>query len=152
MPIELIKASTASTAPFQVEALVLEEDTGLVLSAESRVKDVHEHPVRLMTDLLYSETIPVGTAVLKEGSPRRILAIVHDMDQVPNCRQEWVVSALTQVLNICRQENLRSVAMQRLGCVYGKQDPLWFEEELLVQSSGSGLQRIWLMDQPTTGQ
>lgn len=145
----LIKAPS-SAPPFAVQAIVLEEDTGLVLSADVRVKDVDEHPIRLMTGLLSSETIAIGTAVLRRGTPHRIFAVVHDMDQTPHCRQEWVVSALVQVMQLCEQlcdqENIQSIAIQRLGSVFGKLDTFWFENELLEQSRDSPLKQIWLMD------
>lgn len=141
----LIKAP-ATAPPFQVDAIILEEDTGLVLSADTRIKDTQEHPIRLMTDLISAEVHQVGTAVFMKGRPHRIFAIVHDMDRTPHCCKEWVCSALEQCLKLCAQQEIESVAVQKLGCVHGKLDASWFEFQLQKVSATSELKQIWLID------
>lgn len=47
----VIEVATAATAVHGVDAVVLEDDTYLVLSAEPRFREVVEHPVRIWTEI-----------------------------------------------------------------------------------------------------
>ncbi|MDQ3775738.1 MAG: hypothetical protein M3461_16005 [Pseudomonadota bacterium] len=87
-----------SYPPFDVDAVVLEEDTALILSNNVVIRETKEHAIRLMTDLFeYKEKAP-GSVVVKGANPYRFFAIVHDFDKDPSCRKEWVESALHSVL------------------------------------------------------
>ena len=100
----LVVVSGPDRPPFPVEALVLEEDTFLVLSAEPTVVDPPEEPMRLMTRLI--ETLPEtpGSVLVRERDPVRMLAVVHDVNQDPSWREAWVHRALEGALQEAEPE------------------------------------------------
>ena len=134
--------------PFMVDAVVVEEDTGLILSADTRIKVKDEHPIRLMMALWEFVPEKPGTIVVKGRDPYRLFAIVHDFDEEPSCRKEWVLSSLHAALQQSRKLGVVSLGMQLLGTRYGKLDEEWFVDELeraLWRYKGNQLQKLWLM-------
>ncbi|HEY6838020.1 MAG TPA: hypothetical protein VI389_04680 [Geobacteraceae bacterium] len=111
-------ASPDDVAP--VDAVVLEEDTWLILSADPEVTISHEHPVRLMTRLLEAQPLPTGTVFVRQGVPLTLVAVVHDFGAEPCCRPEWVAAALTEILRICRERKLHSLQLPLLGVRHGR--------------------------------
>ena len=53
-PVRIV-AAPENSAPFQVDALVFEEDTWLVMSANPTICEPEVHPIRLMTDVIDAE-------------------------------------------------------------------------------------------------
>ncbi|MDH5738604.1 MAG: hypothetical protein OEZ23_09870 [Gammaproteobacteria bacterium] len=135
----------ADQAPFDVQAVILEEDTGLILSADTKIRLVQEHPVRLMTELVSFEFPAVGETVIQQGNPCFIFAVVIDLDQSPICCRDWVCAALQQSLELCSQRQMTHLALQPLGCRYGQQDPAWFFQELKRQLLSHHFSGIWLI-------
>ena len=109
-------ASTHRKPPFPVVATLFEEDTWRVLSAETEVRPNYEHPVRLMTDLVFDQPAQPG-AVLVRG--KRWLAIVYDLDCDPPCREIWVRQALMDALERAATHGIHSLAMPLLGSLHG---------------------------------
>ena len=108
-----------SHPPFDVGAVVLEEDTALILSTNVVIRETKEHVIRLMTDLYqYKEKTP-GSIVVKGANPYRFFAIVHDFDKDPSCRKEWVESALHNIFEICKKLGIESLGLQLLGTRHG---------------------------------
>lgn len=135
-------------APFPVEAVIVEEDTGLVLSADTELHTCDEHPIRLMMALWEFVPERPGGVVLKGRNPYRLFAIVHDFDQEPSCRKEWVTGALDAGLAECRRLRVRAIATQVLGGRYGPITQEWFVAELaraLWRNGDTALERIWVM-------
>jgi hypothetical protein len=64
-----------------------------MMSASPTVCEPDIHPIRLMTDVINAEPEPIGSVVVRKGNPLRFLAIVHDVNQEPTWREEWVVIA-----------------------------------------------------------
>ena len=142
---QIVRAGLRSP-PFAVQAVVLEEDTGLVLSADNTIRNFEEHPVRLMSDLISYEFPSAGTLVIQEGSPHYLLAVVNDLEQVPHCQKDWVIACLSACFAFCGEKGITALATQILGSVYGNLDPDWFEVELRIQLAASQVQRVWIMD------
>ena len=73
-----IVAAPQYAQPFSVDAIVAEEDTFMVLSAGKTVRMPSEHIISIMTEII--ETLPVapGSVIVKNGSPMRLLAIIHE--------------------------------------------------------------------------
>ena len=69
-----------------IDALVLEEDTDLILIQPPIAADTSEHPIRLMTALYATPAHCPGTIIIKREVPLRILAIVHDLALDPSTR------------------------------------------------------------------
>ncbi len=61
-----IMAAPEETPPFQIDAMVFEEDTWLVMSASPTVCESDIHPIRLMTDVMNAEPETVGRVLEAE--------------------------------------------------------------------------------------
>lgn len=139
--------------PFLVEALVLEEDTYLVLSADPRAGEPYpEHPIRMMTSLLEVEPREPGTILLRDRSPLEIAAIVHDLDQEPSWREEWVASALEGAIAEAERLKLHALGLEMLGAMHGRLERPRFLQILrqaLQRAHPRSLERIWLIPPPS---
>jgi len=140
-----LAASPAEHPPFATEAVVLEEDTYLVLSAEAVVRQTDEHPIRLMTALFDQQPLEPGCVVVRGN---RLLAVVHDLDRDPTCCEQWVSQALQACLEQADQLGVRSLALPLLGSVHGRL-PYTLSLKLIIEAlsaaSFHALRRIWLI-------
>ena len=146
-PIQII-AAPQNSAPFGVDALAVEEDTWLVMSAEPKIGDLQEHPIRLMTDLLKSQPKSVGTVVVRGRNPMRFMAIVHDVNQDPTCREEWVQCALNEIFREAEHRKLRALGLPLIGTLHGKLLTQRFAgllSQALLQAPLEHLRRVWLI-------
>jgi hypothetical protein len=141
--------------PFAVDAIVVEEDTYLVLSADARAGEPHpEHPIRVMTSLLEVEPKQPGSIVVRDRAPLELAAIVHDLDEEPSWREEWIVSALDRALAEAERRQFRSLGLEMLGAIHGRLERPRFLQILrqaLQRSDPRRLERIWLIP-PSTKQ
>lgn len=109
-----------SRPPFAVDALVLEEDTWLALSAAPLVREPAEHPIRTMTAAWEAEPAEPGSIRMRSGRPLRILAVVHDLSLDPSWRVEWIDAALRRAFAEARRRGLGAVGVEPLGAVHGR--------------------------------
>lgn len=143
-----IVAAPQTSPPFAVQAVAIEEDTWLIISAEPNIAPTEEHPVRLMTELMSAAKEKAGSVRVKEGCPLRFLAIVHDVDCEPTWREQWVQSALVNVLREAEKRRLDAVAVPLLGTRHGRLAPKRFAELLaaaLLGVESIHLKRLWLV-------
>ena len=108
----------AEQIPFAVQAEVREEDTFLVLSADSRLDAGRDHPLRVMTSAFTFEPVEPGTVLVRQGEPLELLAVIHDLDQRPSTCDEWVQRALSGVFEACERHRLAALALPLLGSVH----------------------------------
>lgn len=135
--------------PFPVDAVVLEEDTFLVLSAPPQPTEPQtEHPIRMMTALMEVEPRPPGSIVVRERTPVEILAIVHDLDSEPSWREEWIAEALDHVFAECERRRITHLGLEMLGTVHGSlQRPRFLQvlRRALARTESKTLERVWLI-------
>jgi hypothetical protein len=134
--------------PFLADALVEEEDTYLVMSADPEVQETHELPEELMAELLKSNPVVPGSVLVREGRPLSLLAVVHDLDQEPSWKEEWIASALDRIIREVERRRLRSIAVPMLGTLHGsfaKERFLVLLREALERCACKNLSRLWLM-------
>jgi hypothetical protein len=135
--------------PFAIEALVVEEDTYLVLSADPRAGEPHpEHPIRVMTSLLEVEPREPGTILVRDRYPLEFAAIVHDLDEEPSWREEWVADALDRALAEAERRHLHALGLEMLGAIHGRLERPRFLQLLrqaLQRSDPRSIERIWLI-------
>ncbi|MGB6363143.1 MAG: hypothetical protein WBG64_10790, partial [Thermoanaerobaculia bacterium] len=67
-------AAPAAQPPFPVDAVVVEEDTYLVLSAETDLRIPGEHPLRVMTAAHELEPELPGSVLVRSGQPLELAA------------------------------------------------------------------------------
>jgi hypothetical protein len=140
--------------PFPVEAVVFEEDTYLVLSADSDRIEMDDHPVVILTEALEAEPERPGSVVVREDAPLRFLAVIHDLDQDPSWREEWIRKALEGIFQEGERRNLHSIELPFLGTKYGSLPKACFLRllrEFLEQSPFLPSLRVWLVLPGDTG-
>lgn len=141
----VVTIGDSETGPvFTADAQVIEEDTWQVLSADADLREVDEHPIRLMTALIDQEALSIGDLVMRG---KRWYVVIYDFDQEPICRREWVETALIRLLGHACERRLSSMAMPLLGCAHDCME--WKESlELLIgllqQTPLGSLRHIWL--------
>jgi hypothetical protein len=133
--------------PFAVDAIALEEDTWLVLSADPEFRPVAEHPIRVHTAVWQAEPAVPGSVVVRQGRPLELLAVVHDLAQDPTWREEWVGQALQRVLREAERRTIAALGLPILGSLHGAMSAAGFLarlEEAIAAVSPDSLPRIWL--------
>jgi len=116
MPGRDIEVVVTPAPPSVADAVVAEEDTYLVLSADPEVREPGVARLRAFHEAYNAEP---GSVVVRRGSPLRILAVVHDLSQDPTWREEWVAAALDAVFREAEAWKVRSLALPPLGRVHG---------------------------------
>jgi len=135
-------------APHPVDAIVAEEDTFLVLSADPELSESSESPIRVLTEAFETQAEVPGSVLVKDGHPLRFLAIIHDLNQEPSWKEEWIVSALEGTILESEKRELRSIAIPLLGTLHGSLDKRRFIvllRESLERKPPSYLNRLWLV-------
>ncbi len=134
--------------PFDLDALVFEEDTYRIMSAEPEWAPPEEHPLRIMHDLhRYAPDRP-GTVVVQAGRPLRLLAIVHDVNCEPTWRREWVAAALHNVFRAAVRHGLVSIGLPLLGSRHGRLETRTFVDLLGAASANNPGRlplRLWVI-------
>lgn len=144
----IILASPENEPPFMVDAVVFEEDTFLIMTPPiNNIIFREEHPIRMMTKLIETKPYEPGTVIVNRGQPLKILAIVHDVDQDPTWRDEWVEGAIHGIFRESERRDIRSISMPMLGTVFGKMHTMRFMEILIsviTKIMPKRPERIWL--------
>jgi len=143
-----IVAAPKKNQPFPVDAEVFEEDTFLVLSADTAVRETHEPLIRVMTKVIETRPETPGSILVRGKRPLRILAIVHDLNEEPSWKIEWVQSALRQIFKEVESRGLKSLALPFLGTMHGSLEKLRFVmllREALALKEFKYLKHLWLI-------
>ena len=140
-------------APFPVIALVEEQDTSLVLEPDNELRDPGDDKP-LWYDSNKAELLAThqpGDVLIKSFNPMRFLAIVHDLDQTPSWKAEWIKIALSKVFAITESKSLSAIGIPVLGSQFGhfklEQFISIFVDALKKQNFEYTL-RIWLVVKP----
>jgi len=146
-PVRIISAPE-SPPLFRVQVLAFEEDTWIIMSANPKTCEPEEHPIRMMTQMIETHPEKVGTVLVRGNNPVRFLAIVHDVDQEPTCREEWVESALMEMFLNAEHLGIQSIGLPLIGTLHGKLEVKRFVEllsKVLVQMKFNHLRRLLLI-------
>lgn len=119
MPGPGIEVVVAPERPRAADAVVEEEDTYLVLSADPEVRESEVARLRAFHEAYTAEPAEPGSVVVRDDAPTRLLAVVHDLSQDPSWREEWVAAALGAVIAEVDSRKVRTLAMPPLGRVHG---------------------------------
>jgi len=146
----LIAGPPDGKPPLAVDAVVLEEDRWLVLSAPPEVPPSSEHPLRLFTALVEAEPAALGEVVVRPGRPTRLLAVVHDLDRDPSCTLADVSVALEVVVRVCAERGLHRLALPLLGTAHARLNRDAVLGVMAVVLAGAPhIQAVWLQtDEP----
>ena len=143
-----IVASSENDPPFKVDAMAMEEDTFLVLSADKRVRPVKEPLIKVMTRVINTQPRRPGSVIVQERTPLRLLAIIHDLNEEPSWREDWVTSALVGIFHEAERRKLRSIGIPFLGTLHSTMESQRFL--VLLRSSIEHvslhhLKQVWLV-------
>lgn len=141
-------AAPEKSPPFKVDAIAYEEDTWLMMSAEPEIADPPEHPIRLMTDLIEAQPRAAGSVVVREKNPLQFLAIVHDVNQDPTWREQWVEACLEKIFNESEQRMLQAIGLPLLGTKHGRLGMkrfIFLLRRVLKQIAFKHLKHLWLV-------
>jgi len=143
-----IVAAPEDHPPFPVEAVVFEEDTYRILSADGEKIETEDHPLAVLVEALGAEPEIPGRVLVYEEPPFRFLAVVHDLDREPSWREEWIESALEGIFGEAERRKLRAIALPFLGTKHGSLGKERFAtifREFLKKRSSSHPLRVWLI-------
>ena len=123
--LRILVARRGATTSNVVQAMVLEEDTQLVLSASCDlvIEEYDDDSVSpLVNNAVRGERIP-GTVVVRGRNPLNILAVVHDLNCEPSYREEWISGSLDSLFREVSNRSLAAISCPLLGTVHGKLHP-----------------------------
>jgi hypothetical protein len=130
-----------------VDAVVIEDDTYSVLSADPEFHEPTEHPLRIWTAVHEAVPATPGTVSVKGGEPLKLFAVVHDLAEDPTWKEEWVSNALLEIFEHAERMQIRNLALPILGAVHGKLPVERFVlllRQALDRSDRSTLASLWL--------
>lgn len=113
-------AAPRKCPPAKIDALVFEEDAFLIISDEPEYIPPPKHPIRLMSDIANFKPQVPGTVVIKGENPIRMLAVVHDVNQDPTWKEEWIEKAVCSVFQKAEILKLRTLGLPMIGTKHGK--------------------------------
>jgi hypothetical protein len=143
-----IVAAPQDAQPFPVNAVAFEEDTFLVLSSETAIREPGESLMQVLTKLIETRPKTPGTVLVQGKRPLRMLAIVHDLNREPTWREEWVESALRGVFREAETRRLNSLALPFIGTLHGrlkKEHFIRMLREVLQTTECMYLKNVWLV-------
>lgn len=106
-----------SAIPNDLDALLFEEDTYLVLTVDGRMSYRDAHPVRMMTTAYSARPHPVGSLIVKG---RSWYGVTLDLDGDHLCKAEWVKQVYRRVGERLASGTVRKLGMHLLGNVHGR--------------------------------
>lgn len=148
-PSPSIIAAPAEHAPdLTVDAVVIEDDTYLVLGSEPVARRASESPQRLLERAAVAQPATPGSVVVRRGTPLRLHAVVHDLSLDPSWREAWVAEALGAVFQEVEVRRLRALSLPPLGSQHGTLSLGRFARLLaasLRRQSPGHLEAVWLV-------
>lgn len=143
-----IQIAPQDRPPFAVNAVAVEQDTALVLGEEPMLYAPSQSIDEIGSELeRMAEPLP-GSVLVKQGTPKRLLAIIHDLEQDPTLRPEWVVKALHNMMRLAERQPLHAIALPLLGTRYGQLEQRRFIELLcyiLCKHPPASNLKLWLI-------
>lgn len=134
--------------PFPVSAIVVEQDTAMLLDDEPAIYTPTDSLQLLREEVERFREPQPGSVVTQRGRPRRLYAIIHDLEQEPTWREEWIVDALKVLFSEASRLHLENLAMPLLGTRFGKLSSQRFIELLsntLQHYPPSRPLKLWLI-------
>ncbi len=112
-----LQLAPRESPPFDADLQFVEEDTYRVVAAGPEFREVEEHPVRLMTDLVEQQPLEPGSAFREK---RNIILVIYDLDVEPICGPASIRTALRTALDLAASARATSVALPVPGRRHGR--------------------------------
>ncbi|GJM04801.1 MAG: hypothetical protein DHS20C09_07920 [marine bacterium B5-7] len=116
----IIHFTDLDPASLKVDAVVEEQDTNLLLGNTPVIMEaIESFPVLVAQMEEQIREIP-GSVIVKKSKPKRLIAIIYDVEHTPICEESWVKEALQKIFSQCYKDKINNLAMPLLGTTYGK--------------------------------
>ena len=141
----IIQFTESDPALLTVDAVVEEQDTNLILGKSPVIMDTIESFSALVHKMEQQIREIPGNVIVKQSLPKRLIAIVYDVDQTPICKKSWVEEVLQNILVQCDNHKIKTLAMPLLGTSYGKlkeKTIMQLLQDLLIKNKQRYLKRI----------
>lgn len=143
-----IQVGPQQRPPFPVSAIVTEQDTAMVLDDDPVLYAPTDSLQRLREEVERFREPSPGSVIIQRGKPRRLYAIIHNLELDPTWREEWIIRALDTLLLEVERLRLREIAMPLLGTRFGNLSPQRFIELLcqaIYRFQPSRPLKLWLI-------
>jgi hypothetical protein len=138
-----------SPPPFDLDAVVIEQDCDLVLEVETEMSIVEEPIESLVRAMASARPHEPGTVLVDHRSrPARIAALVHDFSADPPLRVAWVASSLDNLWRRADALGFAYVGLPLLGSVHGSlsaAQALQLTAQSLWRHWPAKLRALWLL-------
>ena len=142
-------------APFAVDAVVREEDTHLLLTADTMIRQPRQSIDELLGEAARTPPSRPGSVVLRQGPPLQLLAVIYDIEREPMWQEKWIDEALAAVFDIVERQHITALGLPLLGTGHGSMHPARVAHLLaraLGRSSPASLQRLWVQASDTAAE
>jgi len=116
----IIQFTDIDPANLKVDAVVEEQDTNLLLGMAPVIMETIESFPALVDKMEQQVREMPGNIIVKQSKPKRLIAIVYDVEHTPICEESWVKEVLQKIFVQCYKHKINSLAMPLLGTTYGK--------------------------------
>jgi len=127
--------------PFEIQSMVFEEDTYLVLSAGNHVREIRAPLDELQHELVAQQALRLGELAIR-GS--RVFAIVHDFDLQPSFSPGAVQRTLHELCQHVENLGISALGMQALGSHHGGLPRAEAIALIEAQAWPDCLERLWV--------
>jgi hypothetical protein len=135
--------------PFDCQAMVVEQDTNLILGEQTTLVEPNKPAWYLANTLERDQPVyKPGDVIIKRGPPMQLLAVIHDIEQQPSCDNDSLKLAWQNLMTIVTQNNIKTLATPALGSVYGKiklEESLRLLGQAIHDYTPPCLEKIWLI-------
>lgn len=143
----IIQFTETDPALLQVDAVVEEQDTCLLLGKLPVIMDTIESFPALVKKMEQQIRKTPGSVIVKQSVPKRMIAIVYDVEHTPICKESWIEEALQNILTQCEENKIKTLAMPLLGTSYGKLKEgviMQLLQDSLIQCRQQHLKKIFI--------
>jgi len=145
----LISGSPHEEPPFEVEAVVIEQDRFLVMTPpQSIIVRPQERMDQLITAALNIRPYDIGTVLIQDTHPLTLLAVIHDLDNEPSWHDQGIIKTLTAIISVCEQRSLHALAVPLFGTKPALFHTLSLVQQVISTTDHHCLERIWLVTTP----
>ncbi len=145
----IIQFTDIDPVNLKVDAVVEEQDTSLLLGkAPVIMESVESFPVLVDQMEQQIRKLP-GSIIVKKSKPKRLIAIVYDVEHTPICEKSWVKEVLQKIFTECYKHKIYCLAMPLLGTAYGKlTDAIIIEllQDILMQNQSHKPKKIFIYE------
>ena len=141
----IIRFTETDPALLQVDVVVEEQDTNLILGKSPVIMDTIESFPALVKKMEQQIHEIPGKVIVKQSIPKRLVAIVYDVEHTPICEESWIEEALQNILIQCDKYKVKTLAMPLLGTSYGKlkeETTMQLLQDSLIQNRKQTLKKI----------